>query len=98
MTNWVHALDSSRRGFTRTSYNVVHVPPAGAFGKLLRRPGVVWSQAPVALAYSQPYAIATLPDHVEASSNLTAHWRPHSTMQISRLQSDMLDWRTQLVV
>ena len=46
---------------------------AGAFGKLLRRPGIQWSQPPAALGYSQPYAVAALPDHVEARCHAVGH-------------------------
>ena len=40
---------------------------AGGFGKLLRRPGIAWSQPPLALGYSQLVAVAAMAEHVEAS-------------------------------
>lgn len=40
---------------------------AGATGKLSKRPGITWSDAPVAVAFSKPYAVAILPGHIEAS-------------------------------
>ena len=40
---------------------------AGANGKLSKRPGITWSDSPVAVAFSKPYAVAVLPGHIEAS-------------------------------
>lgn len=38
---------------------------AGGSGKLSKRPGITWSDTPVAVTYSKPYAVAVLPGHIE---------------------------------
>lgn len=40
---------------------------AGTNGKLSKRPGITWSDGPVAVTFSRPYAVAVLPGYIEAS-------------------------------
>lgn len=40
----------------------------GADGRVSRKAGLTWSDAPAAVAYSQPYAVALLPNYVEIRS------------------------------
>lgn len=51
---------------------------AGGNGKLSKRPGITWSDAPVAVTFSKPYAVAVLPGHIEASSLLSITQNHHS--------------------
>ncbi|KAL0024599.1 hypothetical protein WJX77_001647 [Trebouxia sp. C0004] len=40
----------------------------GGNAKLSKRPSITWSDSPVAVTYSRPYAVAMLPGHIEVRS------------------------------
>jgi len=57
---------------------------AGGNAKLSKRPSITWSDNPVAVTYSRPYAVAMLPGHIEASildnpCHVTAPCYSHAT-------------------
>lgn len=61
---------------------------SGGNGKLSKRAGIPWSDTPVAVTYSRPYAVAVLPGHIEASFFSTSQY-PFGLQQMLIVTADI---------